>query len=213
MPLAWGGKAKSLPSSPISLTNLNEEKMIRYLFVITTLLFFLTGCSHQVNVTTPKGEPGALTGLKSYNWLDRDHSKASPTIKNPEVGDLIVAAVDSALSAKGYTRAESGSMDFVVAWAGGVEQKIKQDSVSHFFRSYGYGAVASGMVESKADLGTYEYEKGTIILDFFDTKSKAIILHRTASARLVQEMNEEQARLYIKKLVDSMLQDLPAVSQ
>jgi hypothetical protein len=184
------------------------ETMLKNLLTTTVMLLMIAACS-RVNVGTTEGDPQQLAGLKTYSWLEEGGVEASPTIQNPRVEDWVMASVDKQLKRKGYSRVNAGSGDFVVTWIGAVEEKIKHESVSHFYRNYGYGAVFSGKAESKADAVAYEYQEGTLILDFFDPVTKTTLLHRSATGRLLREMNDEQAQLYIDTLVDSLLRDLP----
>ncbi|MFT5700172.1 MAG: hypothetical protein ACI8ZB_003043 [Desulforhopalus sp.] len=174
------------------------------------MMLALSGCG-GVDVQTEVGKSGDMAKLVTYSWLETgDTPLEGVRVRRPEVDQLVKASVEKYFHEKGYEKVAGNQPDFLVSWVGAVEQKIKVESINHFYSSYGYGPVAASMpVESKKGDRVREYEEGTILLDVLDPESHTMLWRGSGTARLLQGMKEEEAALYVNKLVKNILKTFP----
>ena len=174
------------------------------------LMLVLSACG-GVDVQTEVGNGANLARLTSYAWLDTDETSLKGVRPaNPDVNEWVKTAVENQLEKKGYTMVPSEQAEFLISWIGSIEQKIQVQSVDHFYRSYGYGAVASSMplVKRKGDT-TREYQEGTIILDVLDPESNTMLWRSSGTDRLLQGLDKEETVLYVNRLVKNILKTFP----
>lgn len=179
-----------------------------YLFV---LMIFLGGCS-KVAVETDYNPAADLTSLKTYSWLKTDKGISDLRVRDPRVEGWVRASVDEIMAEKGYTAVhdKSRSPDFIMSWFGVIESKVKEESIDHFYSSYGYGPVAAKMAErSNKGVRVREYEEGTILLDMLDPKTGSILWQGKSTDRLRKGMDDQEASLYVERLIKQMLKKFP----
>lgn len=183
---------------------------MRLLFCCYLLLITFVGCA-PVDVQTRVSKTAVFTNFKTYSWLDTDSvAKSAVPITNPEVNNVVREAVDKSLEKKGYQRLDSGDVDFLVAWFGGVQKKVKTETINHFYDSSGYGTLAAAMPAKVGEAArTTEYEEGTILIDVLDPKSHKAIWRGVGKERLVQGLTESEARLYINRVVGQIVNNFP----
>jgi hypothetical protein len=191
-----------------------EQNMKKIMMFITPallgLMVVLTGCT-QVTVTSGI-EPGAdFSGYKNYAWFAAKQGvEEGVRVDNPKVAKSIRSAVNKILKRKGYLLATDGQADFVITWLGAIDKEVKQENLNHFYSTYGYGAAISGTPQNQEIEGRkISYEKGTILLEAYDAKSRKSVWQGKGSARLLKQMTDQDVDLYIESVVGKILQDFP----
>jgi hypothetical protein len=184
--------------------------MLNKFFFVVLVVAMFSGCA-RVDVQTGGDSSINIATLKNFGWLEVDSAAGDKVrVQNPNVDGWVKTSVEKALQKKGYVKYTVAKPDFLITWLGGVEKKVKQESIDHFYRNYGYGPVGKKMVGEEAGAkGAYEYEEGTLILDLLDPVSHKTIWHGTATGRLLKEMSKEQGELYVDKLVRQILKRFP----
>lgn len=183
---------------------------MRYLAICVVFSVVFAGCTSLVKVQTEPGDSTNLTGLKTYDWLQTNTPPSENVrVHNPEVVALVRDAVEKNLQKKGYTRDEAGKPDFVVTWFGAIEAKVKKESIDHFYRTSGYGAVASQLSPKKEGAVVMEYEEGTILIDVLNPKSHETIWRGSGTDRLLKKMNKDETATYLNRVVGQILKDFP----
>jgi len=112
----------------------------------------------------PKISTDAVPGVnfsayRTYAWINT----TPPTGMNPVMYQRIVYDIESALTQKGYQKAETG--DLSLALTIGAQQKTDIESWGRF-----------GLQTS-----VYQYTQGQLSLDVFDSKTKQALWHGQAS--------------------------------
>lgn len=176
------------------------------------LMLALTACG-SVNVQTEIGEKADFSHLLAYGWFDmKDASLEGVRVDNPEVAEWVKVSVDKELKKKGYVKATQGQPDFLISWFGAVETKVKVESISHLYSSYGYGPVASSMpLEVQKGDTSREYKEGTILLDVLDPVSHTMLWRGSGTDRVLQDLDKEEVALYVNRLVKNILKSFPVV--
>jgi len=180
---------------------------------ITLLIIFLSACSsltvnHDYNLQTN------FSKYKTYDWL------AMP--KDLKVDEFnrtrFITAVENNLYTKGFIRNNSRA-DFKIAVHFGKQNKV---DITHWGYSYapnnlytGYGyrypdryGHAGGSINT-GGVSVYEYEEGTLILDFIDSDSKQLIWRATAKAIVNPASTPEKQTERIKNAVNKILEHFP----
>lgn len=117
-----------------------------------------------------------------------------------------------ALSAKGWTKVDANP-DALVVLHGATE---KQKSLNTFYSGGGmYGGYGyrgwGGMGMGTATTTTSEYLVGTLVVDIFDAKSKALMFRGTASDELSDKPDKNKKKL--DKAANKMFKDFPPGSK
>lgn len=185
---------------------------MRLLIVSCVAVFLFSGCA-KVDVLTKTGDLQRLTGLKTYSWLITDKAVSKNVrVANPVVTAAVRSAVEKNLKQKGYTKVEGEAPNFVVTWFGAIEQKVRVDSINHFYSSYGYGSVAQQLEVISPVAGTRrEYEEGTILIDLLDPQEHQVLWRGVGSRRLRAGMDTTEATLFIDKMVREIFVKFPVV--
>jgi hypothetical protein len=138
-------------------------KAIQIMLVLCIAGFTLS-CSSVYDVQYDYDQRADFTGLKTYDWL--------PVPDKADIESLdiarVKAAVNAELQAKGLIMT-SGNPDLLIAEHLGTKDKVKVRDWGYSYAPYGGywgGHWGSGGVS------VYEYEEGSLILDFVDAESK-----------------------------------------
>ena len=124
---------------------------------------------------------------------------------NPLSENRVVAEIEEALTGKGWTKAESPDALVVLHGATTVKKDL------HTFYSGGYGGYGwrgyggGGMGSSSTTVS--EFTVGTLVVDIFDAKSKALLFRGTASDELSDKPDKNAKKL--AKASDKMFKDFP----
>jgi hypothetical protein len=117
------------------------------------------------------------------------------------------------LSAKGWKRVDANP-DALVVLHGATE---KQRTLNTFYSGmggyggYGYRGWGGGMGMGSATTTESEYLVGTLVVDIFDAKSKALMFRGTASDELSDKPEKNQKKL--DKAANKMFKDFPPGSK
>lgn len=147
-----------------------------------------------------------FTRLQTFDWL--------PVPENAEIKkldvDRIKNAVNSQLEAKGL-RMSSQDPHFLIAMHVGKEEKIEVIEWG-----YSYGPVDSYWYKGAwkpGDISIYQYEEGTLVLDFVDPKTKEMIWRSVAKAEIRPGKTPEKQEQKINKAIQKILENFPPMAK
>jgi hypothetical protein len=163
-------------------------------FVSIAMLFLLTAASFAQQVKTDYDRSVNFGQYKTYSWQ-------KVTTKDPLWADRIKSAVDSALTAKGWTQVPSGGDVSLVA----IEATKNQQTLNTFYNGFGGGWRWGGFGNSTTTVDNYKV--GTLVLDMFDTQTKKLVWRGSASDALSDKSDKNIKNL--DKEVQKMLKDFP----
>jgi hypothetical protein len=139
-------------------------------FVGAALLFASASFAEQVK--TDYDRSADFSRYKTYSW-----EKVQTT--DPLWVDRIKEAVNAALTAKGWTLVASGGDVSVVA----IEMTKNQQRLDTFYNGFGGGwRWGGGFGDTTTTV--HNYKVGTLVVDLFDSKSKAIVWRGSSSDTL-----------------------------
>jgi hypothetical protein len=191
---------------------------ILYILLIIGLAFF-TGCAAlDVHYDFDREVDFAL--IQTYDWM----SVPQKTQDNELTLKHIKSAVNKQLQAKGLT-VTSNNPDVLIALHGGKEKKIDVQEWGYAYRdrdNYNTGPYyPSNMyptpypadphgrenIEYRRGTDTYEYEVGTLIIDFVDAKKKELIWRGIATGVVDSNIAAED----IDRIVAKIMENYPPV--
>jgi hypothetical protein len=162
-------------------------------FVGTALLFAAASFAEQVK--TDYDRSANFSQYKTYSW-------EKVQTQNPLWVDRIKDAVNGSLAAKGWTLVASGGDVSVVA----IEMTKSQQSLDTFYNGFGGGWRWGGGF-GDATTTVHNYKVGTLVVDLFDSKSKALVWRGSSSDTLSSKSDKNIKEL--DKGVQKMFDHFP----
>ena len=178
-------------------------------------LFLLTACS-TLTVRTDYDTNYDFSALGSYAWLEGKAPSNDIRINNSLIINRVVNAVNTNLQSKGYELVEKDKADFYVNWFGGIENKIRQETINTYYGYLGYDSDTwgyRGYWPGYARTYSYEYQEGTLIIDIADSKSKQLIWRGTGREYLEEKETPEEITDNINQTVSGILSSFPPGGQ
>jgi hypothetical protein len=167
------------------------------------LVTILAGCS-GVRVDHDYDRSADFGSLRSYRWIAATKT-GDPALDNTLLRGRIRNAVDAALSAKGYRKADTGPVDFNVATHVSKQSKVDVESIPVGF-GYGWGF---GATETEVD----QYEEGTLMLDIVDSSATKLLWRGTGKTRLYPGQSPAERDREVSNVVNAILKSFPPGSE
>ncbi|MFQ5642315.1 MAG: DUF4136 domain-containing protein [Thiogranum sp.] len=189
--------------------------MTRLLTAGVPLLLLLTACT-TLTVRTDYETGYDFSTLQTYAWLEGKPPSNDIRINNSLIINRVVNAVNNSLQAKGYKLVDKDEADFYVNWLGGIEDKIRIETIDTYYGYLGYGSDSwgyRGYWPGYIRTYTYEYQQGTLIIDIADGRSKQLIWRGTGQDYLEEKENPEEITAAINHTVSEILAAFPPVEQ
>ena len=169
-------------------------------FVILKLILIIS-CSAIYDVSYDYDRTTDFSSLRSYRWL--------PVPENTKINSLdlmrIKTAIKTELEKKGLEEALINP-DFLIAWHWGTKDKVN-------VRSWGYGYGPWGRYWGgywgDAGVSVYQYEEGTLIIDFVESKSKDLFWRGSAKSDVDSAKTPEKRDKLINNAVEKILNNFP----
>jgi len=161
------------------------------------MFFALTVASFAQQVKTDYDHNANFGEYKTYSWQ-------KVQTRDPLLVERIKDAVNTALSAKGWTQVDSGGQVSVVA----MEITRNQQTLNTFYDGFGGGWRWRGMGGfGDATTTTETYQVGTLVVDLFDANTKTLIWRGSSSDTLSN--NAEKNTKNLDKGVQKMFEHFP----
>ena len=170
--------------------------------VVLSALVITISCS-TVTVNYDYDTKADFSNLQTYDWL--------PAPQEPDINSLTVTRVRNAtnavLEAKGLEMTPDDP-DFLIAMHLGKDKKLSVED-----RGYKYGAPPRyyGPYRGPGPINVYQYEEGTLILDFVAPDSKHLIWRGVAKSPLEHAKTPEKREKLINEAVEKILKKFPPV--
>jgi len=139
--------------------------------------------------------------LKTYGWLPVPEQAGIDSV----VVQRVKNSVNAQLKAKGLAMT-SHNPDFLIATHIGKKDKVQTTDWGYTYKTtdgYKGGQEATGIVSK------YEYEEGSLILDFVDAKSNNMIWRGSAKAEVQNVKTAKKSEKVINKAVKAILKKFP----
>lgn len=164
---------------------------IRNLLVLSVCLV-LAACS-TMRANTDYDPTYDFSKAKTYNWIPNPQIAQEDELFDKQFR----RTMDEKLAAKGYSVNESNP-DFLIAYHGNVQSKVDVTNWGYRYPGW-YGGVE-----------VYQYEEGTLIVDFVDSTSKDLIYRGTLTAEMDRRSADfERRQKRINEAVEKILKNFP----
>ena len=194
------------------------------IFLFLFIIYFTISCSTIYNVQYDYDINVNFARLKTYDWL--------PIHEEADISSLDIKrirnSVNSQLKTKGL-KITSDNPDFLIVVHVGKEQKLNITNWGYdygpyggYWGGYGYGPYGRswrgyygpywgywGGYWEPGRVSIYEYEEGSLILDFVDAKTKELIWHGSAKAIVGNEKTPEERQKKIYETIQKILEKYP----
>lgn len=142
-----------------------------------------------------------FSSLSSYAWLEQP--------LEPGVSEIMLrrmyVAVDEALSARGFTKADADQADFIMAYHAGTQDRQQYDTYGYGAGGWWGGYWGGGMTTTTVRT----YSEGTLILDVIDRERNELVWRGSASKTIDEMDSPEQRVKTVQEAVAKMLKDFP----
>lgn len=120
---------------------------------------------------------------------------------NPLSEKRVVGEIEQTLTEKGWTKADPSKADATVLLHGATQTKKQLNTFYSGSAGWRWGGMGSGTVTES------EYTEGTLVVDIFETSSKALVFRGTAKDELSTKADKNAKKL--KKATTKMFADFP----
>jgi hypothetical protein len=174
-------------------------------FLVLFFIGFTVSCSTIYGVKYDFDQQVNFADLKTFDWM--------PVPEKAGINSLVVQrvknAVNAELKAKGLMMT-SNNPDFLIAQHLGKKDKVQ---VTDWGYDYGpHGGYWGGYWGAAGGVSSYNYEEGSLILDFVDAKSKKMIWRGAAKAEVQNADTPEKSEKLINEAVKEILKKYPPSS-
>jgi hypothetical protein len=179
--------------------------------VLIVSLSLVAGCA-SVDVDVDFDPAFDFSALRTYDWMPvPDRTRVNElTVKN------IRYAAERELQAKGLTRS-SEAPDFLIAVHGTKERKVDVEEYGYAYGSGFYGGPRSGdrrgrpygdarqfrHAEYRRGVDVFEYQVGTLVMDFVDAKKKELIWRGSATGATDTRFTREDIQMAVTKILEN----------
>jgi uncharacterized protein DUF4136 len=180
----------------------NKESNKMYSIKIFIVLFFFglsVSCSPIYDVKYDYDQQFNFSDLKTFDWMQAPETAGINTL----VIQRVKNAVNAELKAKGLMMA-SNNPDFLIAEYHGKKDQLHIQDWGHG-RGSRYGYQPSGV-------SAYQFEEGSLILDFVDPQSMKLIWRGSAKAQVQHVGTSEESENLINAAVKEILKKYPPSS-
>ena len=199
-------------------------------FAVGAAILGLSACASTISHNVQTVEDNRINDLTTYAWLDGDFvlgNTSAPDVINPINRNLVRAAINDELAAKGYKQVDRADADFIVAATLGANDQLqlRQNFNSVGFRGRsgfrgGFGRFGSrrsfgrfgggfgrfGGVGGFNSVSLNQVTEGVLVLNVFENRTKEAIWHGAASKRLSKNF---MAPELIDEAVTTLLEKFP----
>jgi hypothetical protein len=165
------------------------------IILAAVIVTVIAGCS-SMSIRTDYDHDVDFAGYRTFDFLPKSRPMAqSGPLLNPFMEKRIEEAIETELTAKGYSKDSGGRPNFLIAIHAGARNRV---NVTDF--GYHYGPRGRW---GRRHLEVNTYKEGTLILDFVDPKLEQLIWRGWAVGALANpDKVEEQIVETVKKILE-----------
>ena len=175
----------------------------------TAAAILVLGCS-GLQVSQDYDPKADFSGLGTFAWKSEDQPRTGDIrVDNPLLDARIRAAVERALTDRGFRKVAGGAPDFAVSYAFQIRRKIDSERVR---TSIGFGSGGGGSfggVGVSTGGGVSEYDEGMLVIDLTKPDDSHLLWRGTGTRRISQRSNPEQITAEVDETVDKILSQFP----
>ncbi len=185
------------------------------IFIVLLFIGFTVSCSTTYDVKYDYDQQTNFSDFKTFDWMQVPEKAGIDSL----VVQRVKNAVNAELKAKGLMMT-SINPDFLIAEHLGKRGQVQVIDWGYDYGRGGYmgghrGGYRGGHMggyRGPSGVSTYQYEEGSLILDFVDAKSKKLIWRGAAKAQVQNVDTPEKSEKLINKAVKEILKEYPPAS-
>jgi len=178
-----------------------REMFIQKKMIFTLLGVLLLSACSSLKVNVDYDPEFDFMGQKSFAVVHHN-KEGEDTLFN----DRMIEALTVNLQGKAYVKSPKESANLVFVFHVNVEDKMDIDTD---YRMVGYGGYGYGG-QMVATTRTYNYTKGTLIIDALNPIDKKIVWRGIATDILKSKSTPQERAAYVKKVVNETMKDFPS---
>jgi hypothetical protein len=173
---------------------------MKYFLILIFAFCILLGCS-SISVNYDYDPGTDFSKFKTFKLYDK-RIKGDALSQNPLVRKRVLAALEKALTDKGYTKGEGDEVDFVAVAQAGIKERVQIDSWG------GYGWYRPGWGTYGHTDVTY-YDEANLIINIVDAGRKELAWRGVASGVVKEYSSGEAMQEGLNKILAKTLRDFP----
>ena len=180
----------------LSIYGVTKVASRKICLLIVSVAIFLGGCASGFEAIYDHDRAHDFSAYRTFAWISAHPMIVGATnrIPSPLLEPRIMAAIDGALRAKGYTKDYAAeSADFVLSFTVGSREEIKVDSYPTMaggygaYRGYpGHWGWGGGYYGHGTETTVRRYTEGMLAVDVFDVKERKPVWHAVASKSITK---------------------------
>ena len=185
-------------------------------FALLAATLALSGCATGFKAMYDHDASHDFAGYQEFAWIADNPMKVGQgvTTVNPLLEPRIMAAMESALEAKGFRKVDAPrDADFVLSFTIGARDKVRVDSYPSMTVGYSAGYPSHWRWGAAyhccaSDTRVREYTQGILAVDVFDVAEKRPVWHGVASKN-ISESDRKKLDETIRAAVDAIVAGFP----
>ncbi len=175
---------------------------MRKLTIVSLSLLVLAVSSPVLAKVTVDWDDGVdFSKYKTYGWMEG--TPASSSIDQGRIN----RAIEREIEAKGLAKLEQGKPDLYIVTHASVDNETRVSAHSFGYGGYGAGWRWGGMGMGSSTTRVVTNEKGTIVIDMYDAKSKQMLFRGKATDTLSSKPKKNAEK--INKAVTKVFKKYP----
>lgn len=185
---------------------------------IFTMLLLINACA-TLDVDVDYDPSADFKRLSRYAWQEEKQPASGNVLldSNTLLHDRIRAEVEQSLAARGFKKSDVANADFLAIYRVMVEDKTRVTLIDPFYSypyNWRYGYYHRHFYSSFAwsyfpEERIYEYQQGTIVIDFVNPKSKKLLWRGAVTEDIGYYTDQVQKQRFVEQAVKSILARFP----
>jgi hypothetical protein len=161
-------------------------------------IFVLLACALAMlaSVKTDYSHSVDFAKYKTYSWI-------KVSVQDPLWEDRVMRSIDSQLTAKGWTKTDTGGDASVAAYGSTKDEKTLQTWYDGFGGGWRWRGFGDGMATTTVE----NTPVGTLVVDIFDTPTQKLIWRGAGSDTLSGKLDKDEKKM--DKAVAEMFKKFP----
>jgi hypothetical protein len=182
--------------------------MMRIFLTLPLMGLLLTACS-TLSVKSDYDPDHDYSKIRTYAWLEGQKHSDDTRINNTLIINRINNAIKTELATRGLKESGGEQPDIYINWFGGIENKIRQETINQYYGSMWYGHPYGGYWPGYSQTYNVEYQEGTLIIDILDGKTRDLIWRGTGQDYVEDNQKPEEITKGINEAVKQIMAAVP----
>jgi hypothetical protein len=189
---------------------------LRLLFVVFGAAW-VAGCASTSREFPSTGDyfpAAAIPGASTYDWIldPGQDDLINPFGNAPGTHESIRRAVESELTAKGYSRTAS-SPAYSIGYLLVIKEGTTTAVVNRYFGYDRSAETAAAMTTIPPEMMNRTHDTGSLVIDVMDAKTRRLVYRGSVATELDRSQTPEEREAMIREAAAEALRRLPALSR